>query len=85
MEPLPTPDDGNTFPYGASSPNVEDSLVLKNFVGEDSWGFFEMLKISHEFLPLPVQEWKFDEGYKGGKLVEQNLEFVNDTAERGVN
>ena len=43
-----------------------------------------MLKISHEFLPLHVREWQFDEGYKAGKLVVQNLEVVNDTAERGV-
>ena len=39
MEPLRTPDDGNAFPYGSSSPNVEDSLVLKHVVGEDFWVF----------------------------------------------
>ena len=62
----------------------ETELELINFVGNDSWIFFDCLKIDPTFLDKPVQSWEEDECYMATKLVVDNLRVVNDSAERGV-
>ena len=63
-------------------PDAECSLI--NFVGEDCWGFFRILKIDPSFLEIPVSNWHLNASYLDALKVVLNLCVVNDAAERGV-
>ena len=38
--------------------------MLSEFVGSDSWTFFRLLKIDHQFLRKPVEQWNNDQSYE---------------------
>ena len=63
-------------------PDEQKSLV--DFVGEDCWGFFRILKIDTSFLDSPVSDWPLSAPYLDALKVVVNLCVVNDSAERGV-
>jgi hypothetical protein len=57
---------------------------LSDFIGADSWLFFELLKINTEFLHQPLSSWDRLESYCNGLSSVRVLKVVNDAAERGV-
>ena len=57
---------------------------ISEFVGQDSWMFFHILKLETSFLTVPVKDWEMNPAYKDAKEVVSNLCVVNDAAERGV-
>ena len=69
-----------------SLPKIDqmNSLELVNFIGQDSWKLFDLLKIGTTFLELPASEWSRDAEYLRAKEVIDTLNVVNDAAERGV-
>ena len=60
------------------------TISLKDFVGQDSWQFFRILKIDTSFLYQPAERWGNYPLYKTGQMVVNSLKVVNDCAERGV-
>ena len=67
-------------------PNIDPTseLKLENFIGQDSWKFFDLMKIGTTFLELPVSDWSSDAEYLRAKEAIDTLNVVNDAAERGV-
>merc|ERR1712002_786088 len=60
-------------------------IDLTMFVGDDSWSFFEIMKIKAEgFIKKPVEEWLLHEDYERAKCIINNLSVVNESAERSV-
>ena len=57
---------------------------LKDFIGNDSWTMFILLRISSNFLKLPVSQWATCGSYLHGKEILSNLPIVNDAAERAL-
>ena len=57
---------------------------LKDFVGSDSWKFFDLLKINPDFLNCSPDSWTEQESYLEGQHIVKNLRVCNDSAERGV-
>lgn len=77
------------FGCGFGKPNFPDiskaeTMDLSVFVGEDSWSFFELMKVEAEFLSKSVCEWETDDQYLTAKEIVDNICVVNDAAERGV-
>lgn len=68
------------FPPIPTSPDQD----LTNFIGQDSWMFFHILKLDTSFLELPAKDWANDPAYNSCKEIVSNLCVVNDAAERGV-
>ena len=62
----------------------ETALTMASFIGEDSWKFFDIVKVDTAFLELPVSDWCNDADYLRAKEVIDSLSVVNDAAERGV-
>ena len=62
----------------------EADLELVNFVGKDSWIFFDCLKMNSSFLEKSVHMWEAEEDYQTAKLIVDNIRVCNDSAERGV-
>ena len=66
-------------------PKVEaDTPELSDFIGEDSWSLFNILKIGKQFLHEPVEGWGCNGEYKAALEIVENMLVVNDCAERGV-
>ena len=65
-------------------PAPEADFDLSDFMGEDSWSFFHILKLKSSFISLPVKEWPANCDFQEGKRVVDSLSVVNDGAERGV-
>ena len=57
---------------------------LKDFIGSDSWKFFDLLKINPDFLNCSPDSWTEQESYLEGQHIVKNLRVCNDSAERGV-
>ena len=57
---------------------------MENFVGVDSWKFFDLMKVDSSFLELPVRTWCDNAEYLRAKDVVDHLCVVNDAGERGV-
>lgn len=69
-------------PYLPSVP--EKGTALADLIGPDSWRFFTILGMPHQFLHSPVSEWANPEDYINIKQVVDNLQVVNEVAKRGV-
>ena len=70
-----------------SLPTLPDNIgtcELADFIGQDSWMFFEIAKIDGSFLSLPVVDWATDSRYKKGRDICLSFRVVNDAAERGI-
>lgn len=59
-------------------------MELKDFVGPDSWMFFEIIDLNSSFLSQPVSKWCDLEDWKATSELLKELQVKNDTAERGV-
>ena len=46
---------------------------LSELVGEDSWSFFQILKLDTGFLELPVDEWESSSSFQVGKGDQQSF------------
>ena len=57
---------------------------LCDFVGPDSWTFFNLLQMDAGFLKLPVTQWSTSLIFSQAKLTDENLPVVNDAAERAL-
>lgn len=60
------------------------SDTLASFVTVDTKEFFEVMKISTEFMHRNERDWEQEESYKEGKIRSASLQVTNDVAERGV-
>ena len=65
-------------------PEDTDTYSIQDYIGEDSPGFFYILKLDPSFLYEPASRWESLDSYKHAKKVVKNLKVVNDAAERGV-
>ena len=63
---------------------VNADADLSEFVGEDSWSFFHLLKINTRFLDLPAKDWSSNPQFQAAKEVVASFSVVNDGAVRGV-
>ena len=64
--------------------NSDGEASLPDFVGEDCWGFFRIMKMDPSFLDSPVSSWHLSAEYMDALKVVNNMCVVNDAAERGV-
>ena len=55
-----------------------------DFVGPDTWTFFNLLQMDAGFLRLPVTQWSTSLIFSQAKLTVENLPVVNDAAERAL-
>ena len=64
----------------------ENCSTLIDFVGPKSWLLFHILGMNHnqEWLHLPLEYWTLMKDYKNLWAFVSVLEFVNDSAERGI-
>ena len=54
-----------------------EEISLLNFVGEDCWGFFRIMKMDPSFLESPVSSWHLSDPYLDAlKVVNNTLSFV---------
>ena len=60
------------------------SKYLKNFIGPDSWTFFELFNVEPTFLYKPVNQWSADDNFKMLSPIVRALKVVNDSAERAL-
>ena len=60
------------------------TTTIDSFIGEDSWFFFNVLKLDTTFLTKPAPFWKSMDSYSKSKTIVGNVKVVNDTAQRGV-
>lgn len=78
----------NRFGTGFGKPRFPTEVnlgsKLADFVTEDSWFFFHVLKLEAGFLSLDVSEWPESEFYKNALINVGAINVVNDSAERGV-
>ncbi len=59
-------------------------IDFQDFVGSDSWKFFEVLELDSSFLSQPVSTWCELDSWKAASKILQQLQVKNDAAERGV-
>ena len=57
---------------------------LWDFVQPNSWEFFNIPKVSAEWLIRKVVEWKESEDYRMAQQFVTSVKVVNDAAERGI-
>ena len=55
---------------------IED-LELSEFVVEDSWSFFHILKLDNKLWNLPFEEWQSVPQFKADKEIISNLSVIN--------
>ena len=65
-------------------PNVDQNTTLEMLVTQDSWQFFNLLRIDATFLDEPVTTWDTLDFYTNGKKIIESFKVCNDSAERGV-
>ena len=54
----------NTMKFGLPDfPKLEMTTELYDLVTEDSWQFFDIVKVAPDFLALPPSEWADNEDY----------------------
>ena len=69
-------------PYLPSVPR--ENATLNELVGNDSWNFFKIINLPHDFLKKPIATWPDDAQYQAYQLVVSHMQVVNGVAERGV-
>ena len=57
-------------------------LKLSNCIGQDNEKVFSILRLSKDFLYLPVHEWSVSLLFQDGLKIINSLKCVNDCAER---
>ena len=55
-----------------------------DLIGPASIRFFSILNVSHSFLHTPASKWTCDKSFQAMKQIVDNLQVVNEAAERGV-
>ena len=65
-------------------PTLKVNTQLWDLVSSESWQFFDIVRISSDWLTLPPAEWSKSEDFKIGEHFVNTTKVVNDTAERGV-
>ena len=64
------------------------NTTLDELIGNDSWSFFKIIYLPHDFLEKPVEIWPDNAQYQAFQLMFQlmvsNMQVDNDIAERGV-
>ena len=71
--------------YGKPTfPVINERTRLCDLVDEDSWFLFKVFEINTDFLSNPVSEWPQDARFLDGAKKLENINVVNDFAERGV-
>ena len=65
-------------------PSLKKGLALKDFVGAESWVFFDRLGDKGEWLIKEPSEWAADPAYIASENIARALHGVSDIAERGV-
>ena len=83
----------NTFPKGKFAagygkrkfPSLTKCTTLQNKVEEDSYFLFKLLRISVDFITIPVEDWRSCQSCQQARYLVKSLNVVNDSAERGVN
>lgn len=58
----------------------EENTSLEQLIGEDSWLFFKIIDMPHDFLYSPVAIWPENNQCKKFKLLVDNMQVVNDVA-----
>ena len=68
------------------TPKVTGDVVpsLVELFGQDSWTFFQILRIPPAFLQKPVEDQASNDDFKAEQHVMSHLSVANDGAERGV-
>ena len=64
-------------------PRLGKDKALKDFIGPQSWVFFDFIGDKCEWLSKPPSEWSSDPTFLSTKKIVNALPGVNDTAERG--
>ena len=75
---------GNGRPKMPEMPLEGKTECLSRFVGASSWSFLKKIGTNGEFLAKSAETWFNDPEYIKMKEVVDNLQVVNDAAERGV-
>ena len=57
---------------------------LKDFVGPDTYVFFDLLNLKQEILSIPASKWNSSSIYHDNKKIIKLLPVVNDAAERAL-
>ena len=63
---------------------ITETTKLSDLVNEDSWYTIKLLQLNMDFLPEDIVSWKENDNFKSAKQIVKHLNFVNDSAERGV-
>ena len=77
----------NRFCTGFGKPRFQDittSTKLADLVGEDSWFTICLLKLDVSFLDVEIETWDRNACFIRSQCIIDNLNVVNDCAERGV-
>ena len=75
---------GTGFGKPKFSKEVGLQSKLADFVTEDSWFFFSVLKLDSSFLHLDVAAWPEADSFKTSLANVTGMNVINDAAERGV-
>lgn len=67
-----------------TSSEVTSKTKITDFFSTDSLKFFKIIKASPSFLYVPSKDWQTNDNYKEILRLINNLNPVNDSAERGV-
>ena len=62
----------------------EEELHVVDFINTDSWFLFRVMRLDTTFLATPVESWEDQPSYRKARRTVNNMEVVNDAAERGV-
>ena len=62
----------------------EEELHVVDFINTDSWFLFRALWLDTTFLATPVESWEDQPSYRQTRRTVNNMEVVNDAAEREV-
>ena len=74
-------------PVKPKFPNIEREVSIISFIEPRSWLIFYLLKMNREeveWMQLPVEYWALMSGYRKVESFVNNLQVINDAAERGI-
>lgn len=75
---------GSSFGKPDLKPISEEMESLNDLIGPGSMRFFHIVNAPYEFLQTPADEWTKMDDFLEMKTIVQNLQVVNEAAERGV-
>ena len=75
---------GSAYGKPNLKPIPDSKTSLSDLIGPGSLRFFTIINSPHEFLHAPADQWAENEEYKSMKEIVENLQVVNEAAERGV-